>query len=479
MTRWTTAVICLAIVMVAGASWLYANGGDGAAGDAMTSTAVIVPPDYATFQPPTEAGESYIDPVFGTKITRVTVQRPDRRTMAEVTNSEICYFSSDGSLFIAADEWGKGCLYDGRSGAVVRQLEGVEFRPWHVRWSADRDRFYQYVGREIRLVNAHDLTHEVLHSFDEYTEIGPAGGEGDVDDSCRYWCLDGDGREMFVYDLVERTKGPVSPFPVDFKAIDYATVTSSGDYVAVLWRANGYERYNGTELYDRNWNFQRQLAPWCHHVEFAYDGNGDEIMVCGAGFKAEEFTEPAGVNPGDIIAIRLRDGHVSRLLTMPKWCHQMYSTCNTLSTPQYIYMSLTDRGFDPTETWFPYYGEIIEIPTDGSERIRRLVHHRSHEVAGMSQKATQPDFCINRQGDRIFFKSNMGQMKTDLYMFEITPRDEGDRALAPPAASEDGINWAHVLSTLTLIPPDWETWQPPREVGRPFETRPSAPASRG
>jgi len=438
--------------------------------DAATSTACIVPPEWGTFAPPTEAGGSYTDPVFGTVVTRVTVARPERRTMAEVTNSEISYFNADGSLFFGADEWGKGCLYDGRTGAVVRQLEGVEFRPWNTRWSADARRFYQYAGNQLRLVNADDLSVEVLHSFDEYASIGPAGGEGDVSDDCRYWVLDGGGREMFVYDLVERRKGPVTPFPVDFKAIDYATVTSSGDYVVVLWRSNGPGRYQGTELYDRDWNFVRQLAPWCSHLEFAYDPDGAEIMVCAAGFQAEEFTGPAGVRPGDIIAIRLSDGKVSTLLTMPKWCHQMYSTCNTGSTPQYIYMALSDRGFNPEETWFPYYGEILEIPTDGSQQIRRLVQHRSHDLEGVSPKGTQPDFCINRQGDRIIFESNMGTTKTDLYMFEVTPRETTEQT-APAeqvGAAAEGLRWDAILSAGTLIPPDYRTWQPPREVGACF-----------
>ena len=228
---------------------------------------------------------------------------------------------------------------------------------------------------------------------------------------------------MFVYDLEEGTKGAVSPFPANFKAIDYATVTSSGDYIVVLWRSHGFERYQGIELYDRDWNFQRNLAPWCTHVEFAFDENGDEIMVTPADFGFKEFTTAAGVNPGDIISIRLRDGHIRKLLTMPKWCHSMYSSCNSTTTPGYVYVSFTDRGFDPTKTWFPYYGEIIEVPTDGSEQIRRLLQHRSHDVEGMIQKATQPDFCINRQGDVIFFKSNQGQTRTDLYMFSVPPRD--------------------------------------------------------
>ena len=420
------AAVVVGLVMIGlvavGVARITANGAVALPEDPVHSTACIIPPEFGSFEPPAEVGGSFTDPVFGTVVTRMTVAREERRTMAEVTNSEISYFNADGSLFFGGDEWGKGCIFDGRTGAVVRQLEGGEFRPWNIRWSAEPRKFYQYADNELRLVDADDLSSEVIHRFDEYATIGPAGGEGDVSDDCRYWLLDGGGSEMFVYDLVERTKGPVSPFPVDFRAIDYATVTSSGDYVVVLWRANGFDRYQGTELYDREWNFQRQLAPWCSHLEFAYDAEGQEIMVCAAGFQAEQFTGPAGVRPGDIIAIRLSDGHVSTLLTMPKWCHQMYSTCNSLATPQYIYMALSDRGFDPAETWFPYYGEILEIPVDGSQQIRRLLHHRSHDLEGVMPKATQPDFCINRQGDRIIFKSNFGSAKTDLYIFEVTPR---------------------------------------------------------
>ena len=300
------------------------------AGQFVDSTEALPPPEYQTFAMPAEVGGTYTDPVFGTEVTRVTVAREDRRTMAEVTNSEPCYFNADGSLFMAADEWGKGCLYDGRTGEVVRQLEGVEFRPWHLRWSVDPDYLYQYVGNELRKVNARDLSHEVLHTFDEYTQIGPAGGEGDVDDSCRYWLLDGNGTEMFVYDFEEGVKGAVSPFPANFKAIDYATVTSSGEYLVVLWRDRGLERYQGIELYDRDWNFVRNLAPWCTHIEFAFDENGDEIMVTPADFGFKELTDAAGVSPGDIISVRLKDGHIRKLLTMPKWCHSMYSSCLSL-----------------------------------------------------------------------------------------------------------------------------------------------------
>jgi hypothetical protein len=427
-TREALLLIVASLTLLTGCHPSPAQQPDATGEDPVTSRELIIPPDYDTFQPPAEVGGTYTDPVFGTVVTRLTVNDPSRRTMAEVTNSEICYFNSDGTVFAAGDEMGKGAFYNGQTGAKIKQLEGAALRPWYIRWSADPNKFYQYEGNEMRLRRVDDLSYEVLHKFEEYEQIGPAGGEGDVSDDYRYWCLDG-GARLFVYDLIDDVKGPESPFVFDGRNIDYATVTCSGDYVAVLWRNTGFEERNGTELYDRDWNVQRQLAPWCSHSEFGYNQDGEEIMVCAAGFKFEQFTGPAGCKPGDIISIRLSDGKVTVLLSMPKWSHQMYSSCNTLTTPQYLYMSLCSRGFDPTETWFPYYGEIIEVPTDGSQQIRRLLHHRSRELAGMTQKATQPDFCVNRQGTKIIYKSNVGQERTDLYMFDIPPR-------AQPAGQE-------------------------------------------
>ena len=96
-----------------------------------------------------------------------------------------------------------------------------------------------------RRVNARDLTHEVVHALTTYRRSGH-GGEGDVDDACRYWLLDGNGIEMFVYDFEENEKGPVSPFPVDF-----SDRLRDGDQFGrvcggALARAES-ERYNGIE----------------------------------------------------------------------------------------------------------------------------------------------------------------------------------------------------------------------------------------
>jgi hypothetical protein len=82
---------------------------------------------------------------------------------------------------------------------------------------------------------------------------------------------------------------------------------------------------------------------------------------------------------------------------------------------------------DPETTWHPFWGEILEIPTDGSGQIRRLVHHRTRSVPGRSTKYWQPDFVVNRQGTKIIYRSVYLSRNGDIFMFDV-----GDRYKTKP-----------------------------------------------
>ena len=88
------------------------------------SDELLHPPDYNTFQPPAQVGESYLDPVFHTRVTRLTnCDRFETYVLGGYfTNSEICFFNVDGSYFIAMENDSLNnqnliltFLYDGRT----------------------------------------------------------------------------------------------------------------------------------------------------------------------------------------------------------------------------------------------------------------------------------------------------------------------------------------------------------------------------
>gem|GEM_PF-967696 len=430
----------------------------------LISDAVIVPADYGSFKPADQVGSSYVDPAFGTRVFRMTNSGLAHSAAqgGYFGNSEICYFNIDGSYFIASEniidngtEIIGSFLYNGINGSRIKYLGTDTMRPWWIRWAlANKYKkngqyvsfdpmycFYKYEGNELRLYDVRNLSSYVLlHKFSEYTEIGAAGGEGDISDDGRYWCLDGDKREMFVYDLIDDIKYPVSTFDLgtlgsqgNATGVDYAAVSPTGRYVIVSWTTEAAEaQYHGIEVYDKQWNYERQIYPGIIHWAVGTDAFGHEVVYTVAGFSIPEFFTSRGVEPGDVISIRLSDGYIRLLKHMDPWAPQVMTACNSKTNGAYLYVSFWPRSDDPSRLWAPFWGEIVEIPTDGSGEVLRLVHHRSREVAGKPEKYWQPDAVINRQGTKIVFRSTFIGSTGDLYMFDVGSRSGSSSDVTPP-----------------------------------------------
>ncbi len=454
------------------------------------SDAVIIPPDYDTFVPPPEIGSSYVDPAFGTKVFRMTnsTRFNDNVVGGYFSNGEICYFNKDGSYFIASendiingDTLQVTFLYNGITGARLKMLGRGNIRPYWIRWALANkykkngeyvsfdplNHFYKYEGNEIRLYDVRDMANYiVLHKFNEYNEIGPAGGEGDISDDGRYWVLDGDEKEMFAYDLIDDIKYPTSTFDVGSMGskgsdvgIDYACISPRGNYIVVAWGTDpGVGRYRGIEVYDKNWNFQRQIYPGIIHWEVGVDAFGEEVVYTAGTTSYPEFAELNGINTGDFISIRLRDGKIRLLKRVDIWSHFSMSACNSVNDHRYVYVSLTaTRSDDPEKLWAPFWGEIIEVPTDGSGEVRRLLHHRSRPVAGENAKFSTPDAVINRQGTKIVFRSTYNTRYGDLFMFDVGSRDDSYSDAVPPNSP---VNLNGMPKSSTSIELTWSQPEP-------------------
>jgi WD40 repeat protein len=79
----------------------------------------------------------------------------------------------------------------------------------------------------------------------------------------------------------------------------------------------------------------------------------------------------------------------------------------------------------------PFDNEIVQIATDGSSRVRRIAHH--HSVIVNNTYAAQPKASGNHDGTFIAFTSNWGDPngRRDLYLVRIQPATSTDRT--PPA----------------------------------------------
>ncbi len=465
----------------------------------VSSADVSIAPDLHTFNRPSGAGSSYIDPAFGTRITRITdnTQFGTFVLGGYLGNSEICYFNKNGSYFIAEEnETESGTravatfLYDGQTGERIRMLalSNTYIRPYWVRWAlADRYKkngryisfdpnthFYKYHDNELRLYDINDLdNYIVLHKFTEYNEIGPAGGEGDLSGDGRFWVLDGDGKELFAYDLIDDVKYPASTFDLGSLGskggnvgVDYAAISPSGNYIVVSWGTDPgiNRRYAGIELYDKNWNFIRQLHPSIIHWAMGIDAFGDEVIYTVVTHDFPEFFAPCGGKAGDLVSVRMSDGHQILLKDIPIWAHLEIASSNYLTSGEYIYVGYHRRSEDVDKLWSPFWDEIIEVPTDGSREVRRFLHHYSHYVEGKSMKYYQPDPMINRQGTKLIYRSTYNTGIGDLYMFDVGTRstDQNDNTAPNPP-----INLRQGETTYGAIELLWDEPAPASDGDRP------------
>ena len=224
------------------------------------STATLVPPDYAGFQPPPMA-QPYVDPTFCTEIRRLTDSQA-----GYLTNSEQAFFNIDDSYFLASEN-NIGYLWDGEDGHRIKEIGGGSMRPWWIRWPRANyytasgvkhtfdptEHFYKYEGNEVRLYSVQTLDHVVIRKFTEYTETRPACGD-----------VDGDGVDEIVIGLGSGGAGWVEVFEYGGQGLTHR------DWVRVR-----YQAYNG---------MNGETRPACGDV----DGDGKVLVAphgwCISGF---------------------------------------------------------------------------------------------------------------------------------------------------------------------------------------------------
>jgi hypothetical protein len=374
------------------------------------------PPGYYTFQPP-PAGGTYVDPVFGTTIKRISDARntpnaADGGNLHSITHeyATMSPFNRDNTRLLLEHQ-SYFALYDGE-GNFVRNLLQVG-TPSEPRWSrGDSDVLYYVYGNELRQLNVETGTIWVVRSFPEYSSIS-GKGESDICFDGDHFVLAGDGREIFVYEVSSGRKGPV--LDAGGHAFDSLYITPN-DNVSVTWIERGTDRYHGIELFDRNMNFLRQVARVGGHMDVTRDGNGDEVVVW------SNAADSAPICANGVVKVRLSDGQQTCLLSLD------WSLATHVSAPDnqgwVIVTTYTPGDPDPQGPhWPPYANEVLQVSLDGSQ-VRRLLHHRSRPFDTYNY---MPRVSSARDGAKLVYSSNLGlqsavedpQSYSDAYLVPI------------------------------------------------------------
>jgi hypothetical protein len=364
----------------------------------ITTTGALAAPNYDSFVPPA-AGGTYVDPVFGSTIKRVSnalaTPNADRGGMLSWIQQEYATsspFNSDNSRFILVHQSYFG-LYDG-AGAFLRNLPLEINSSSEPRWSRrDASTLYYHYSNQLKSYNIASSTTSVVHTFSEYGSIS-GNGEMDISQDGDHFVFAGDGRYVFVYEI--STDKKYAAFDTAGRAFDSLYVTPD-NHVTITWMQAGTARYSGIELFDINMSFLRQVAHAGGHMDVTRDTNGDEVLVW---TNSNDATPIANCNNG-IVKIRLADARQTCLLQLD------WNLAVHISAPDgngSVFVD-TEAPANPTpggSGWVAYTNELLQVKLDGSGATR-WAHHRSRPLNSYNW---QPKLAINRDGSRLLYSSD-------------------------------------------------------------------------
>jgi len=340
------------------------------------------------------------------------------RTLATISPeySTMSPFNSDNTrlLLLHLSYFG---LYDG-AGNFLKDLPLEINASSQPRWSRKDPNILYYVrGNQLKQYNVGTNQISVVRAFSEYTSVS-GNGESDISFDGARMVLVGNGRYVFVYDLVNGAKGPV--FDSGGRSFDSVYITPN-DNVTITWNSAGSGRFQGIELFDRNMNFLRQVARAGGHMDVTRDANGDEVLVW------INAADPAPICNNGIVKIRLADGRQTCLASLD------WSMAVHISAPDnagwVMVETYAPRDPMPTNGWTRYTNELLQIKLDGSE-IRRIAHHRSRPFNSYTY---QPKVSVSCDGSKLVFGSNYGlqaqvgypQEYSDAYLIDLAVNSPG------------------------------------------------------
>ena len=207
---------------------------------------VYLPPTYYTFVPP-PAGGTYVDPVFGTTIRRISnaasTLRADNGGLLPSVEAEYSTkspFNADNSKILLM-EFSYFALYDGVTLHRIKILPvSASSEPLWSRSDPNSFYYHPYNGNQIIKytlgANGSPDSSTVIHTFSEYSSIS-AKGESEMSYDGDHLVLVGDGHQAFVYTISTNSKGPV------FEASGHGTLDSvyitPNNNVLMAWSSSG------------------------------------------------------------------------------------------------------------------------------------------------------------------------------------------------------------------------------------------------
>ena len=436
-------VLAFALTLVLGACGASQTAQQGRPPDSPQASGIIcgviddklirIPPKWTTFIPP-PVGQTYVDPVFGCPVKRLTDSGVEESLWDGTHPSFMNYYSTltamnanDTMLLIYSDNGGWR-IKDLHGKVVVPNGKMPAMNNGHPVWDArEGEVFYYALGKSMYkgIIHAESIKRMALQTFKEYSGI-VLPDAADLSEDGDHIALMGQNTDntldAFVWSLGKRTKTSVYATKCKIEGSITETVQpgcvhklllSADNLLSIGFAENGTAAEQGVRLWNGSSLIHLQDG-MTDHYDHGYDMNGRPVFAeLGNSSTLLGMSNPCPSGWG--LDVRQQDDLSSAaclLDNVPPW-HVSYrggpsQPWAALSffderKPGPEFISKKDPQEPSKSNWKLYEDEIILARIDGRV-IYRLAHARSRSASGYW---AQPHATISRDGKYVVFTSNM------------------------------------------------------------------------
>lgn len=377
-------------------------------------------------------GASYLDPVFGTTIMRLTDAAAQRAEGFVCYYSKLDPFNADETKILIYRRGGQWLIYSRENHTLRRapvKNSQTDAQPrWH---PTQANLLFWFDANKIMQYDFSTGRTAIVHTFPAYQFVTNFD-EGNYSADGRYVALAGKNwpwqtglQEFFVFDLNERMLLG-KPLAATGRTVDWVSISPSGKYVVVLVGSpHGPGQWQGLDVYRApEMALQPQAYyPYSDHADLGIDGDGNEVYVT----DNAEDTYPDRLR--HLEKYRLADGMKTDLLGCA-WGLSRLVSCRSFAIPGWALVSTySSPKHLAEEKVYPFDDEIFAVKMDGSRAVKRIAHHRSQRFSAGDNSYNnywdQPNAVISRSGNYILFSSNWRELGApqDVYLIDLREQE--------------------------------------------------------
>jgi hypothetical protein len=415
---------------------------------------VHLPPNYDSFTPP-GLGQSYVDPVYGCTVTRLTNGASE--TLGDGTHPGLMNFYSTLTAINAADNMFFAVATDGNwsirntSGTIIVSSANIPNFSGHPVWDASNGNvFYYALGNSVYSgnISGSSVIGTILHTFSEYTAVTSmdmADLSQDGDHMALIGQNSGGTMDIFVWSFSQQKKTSVYTTSCTGTVAGagqpgclHKLQLSSDNRLTIQFVNEGSGAEQGVRLWTGSTLVHMQDVN-TNHYDTGADLNGNPIFASVVNSTIlSSVNSPCPSNWGlDLRQLNNIGSAICLLDNQPYWhisyrggASQPWIAISFFDsrTPGPEYFS-TNSNYQTisTSNWQLYEDEIVLVKVDVS-KVYRLAHARSRS---MESYWAQPHGSISRDGKYVLFSSDMAHPNgcpanmhvandcSDVYMIKI------------------------------------------------------------